>query len=222
MKKLIITEDGSTTLEDNRTGETYHSSFGAFAESEHIYISYGLRHFLEKTGTNACRVLEMGLGTGLNALLTYCEAERRNVKIEYHSYELYPLSEEELAQLSFPNLAYEHSEEVLRAIHKAPWGIATPLSANFTLVKHKEDFTKALFPSAIDVIFFDAFSPNVDPSLWEERIFEELYKKQTKEGLLTTYCAKGVVRRTLQSVGYAVERLEGPKGKREVLRANIP
>lgn len=223
MKRLLIaTEDGSTTLQDDRTGETYHSTHGAIAESLHIYIQYGLAHFLEKgyITKHKIHLVEMGFGTGLNALLAYLEAEKRGMSIEYHTYELYPLSEQEVVSLRFHSHIEEEKErELLYQLHSAPWNAPIQIAPFFTLHKHLEDFTQAQISQEIDVIFFDAFSPNVQPELWTEKVFAPLFENQTEGGVLTTYCAKGIVRRTLQQVGYTVERLAGPIGKREVLRA---
>ncbi len=219
MRRILSTEDGSTTLEDNRTGETYHSTFGAIAESEHIYINYGLVAWLAESQKPSLRLLEMGFGTGLNALLACKKADQENCSIEYHTYELYPLEKEEVEGLNFHFVEEESDRDLLYRLHNAPWEEPITITPYFTIYKHQGDFTQMTFPKGIDVLFFDAFSPNVQPELWTEEIFRSLFAVQNEGGNLTTYCAKGIVRRTLQSVGYLVERLAGPRGKREVLRA---
>ncbi len=216
---IIKTEDGSTTLQDQRTGETYHSTYGAFAESLHIYIEYGLRYWRDLHPQSSCSILEMGFGTGLNVLLAYQEAMEMNLSTFYTSYELYPLDKEAVEGLQFPSISNWNVKELLQKIHFSEWGKEVQLSSIFTLLKKQEDFTKANFSEGIDLVFFDAFSPNVDPNLWTETVFRKIYQAQNQGGVLTTYCAKGQVRRTLQKLGYEVERLAGPKGKREVLRA---
>lgn len=224
MKRLLVqTEDGTLTLQDERTGETFHSLHGAVNESRHIYIDYGWKHWI--SGNPHCReitLLEMGFGTGLNALLTYWEAQKSGIKVHYHTYELYPLEQEEYNLLAYPllDVAYAHStQEVLQQMHTVAWDVPMALTPNFILHKHREDFTQATLPGDVDVVYFDAFSPNVEPQLWTLELFRRLYLRHSFGGVLTTYCAKGCVRRALEQAGYGVERLPGPIGKREVLRA---
>ena len=218
--ELATTEDGSLTLFAPTFGEHYHSTHGARQESEHIFLRLGLLHRLEglPVTDRPLRLFEVGLGTGLNALLTKVAVEQAKRPLCYYSIERYPLKEELANQLAYSDLPTED----LRAIHEAPWGEDISLSPYFTLHKIQGDLTTSPFPTELDLIYFDAFSPESQPELWEEGIFRRLFEASSPGAVLTTYCAKGEVRRRLQRAGFLVERLAGPPGKREVLRATRP
>ena len=218
--ELATTEDGSLTLFAPTFGEHYHSTHGARQESEYIFLRLGLLHRLEESSMSdrPLRLFEVGLGTGLNALLTKGAVEQAKRPLCYYSIERYPLEEELANQLNYSGLPTED----LRAIHEAPWGEDISLSPYFTLHKIQGDLTTSPFPAGLDLIYFDAFSPESQPELWEEGIFRRLFEASSPGAVLTTYCAKGEVRRRLQRAGFLVERLAGPPGKREVLRATRP
>ena len=222
--KLEQTADGSYTLYVPELDEHYHSVKGALTESQHIFIEMGLKH----SPVSEPHILEIGLGTGLNAFLTLLSAEETRRKVHYTGIERYPLAEETLKQLDYPHLIGKQHEEDYYAIHRAPWDTETAVSPWFTLHKIEGDFTR-LFNQVersrpavprYDIIYFDAFAPEKQPEMWEQSLFDTLYKVLNDGGILTTYCAKGVVRRMLQTAGFTVERLPGPPGgKREILRA---
>ena len=217
--KLEQTADGSYTLYVLELDEHYHSVKGALTESQHIFINMGLKH----SPVTEPRILEIGLGTGLNCFLTLLTAEETRRKIRYTGIERFPLDEEVIRQLDYPTMVGKgHAEEYL-SIHQAPWEEDTNLSPWFTLRKLEGDFTHYTFEKGYDIIYFDAFAPEKQPEMWEQSLFNCLYDKLNEGGILTTYCAKGVVRRMLQSAGFTVERLPGPPGgKREILRATKP
>lgn len=210
------TADGSYTLYVPELDEHYHSVKGALTESQHIFIEMGLKH----SPTPEPHILEIGLGTGLNAFLTLLAAEEMQRKVHYTGIERYPLAEETLRQLDYPGIIGKKHEEDYYAIHQAPWEKETNLSPWFTLHKIEGDFTRHTFQKGYDIIYFDAFAPEKQPEMWEQSLFNTLYNVLNEGGILTTYCAKGVVRRMLQTAGFTVERLPGPPGgKREILRA---
>ena len=207
------TADGSGTLYVPQLDEHYHSVKGALTESRHIFIDMGL------AASKAIHphVLEVGLGTGLNALLAWQWADAQQRPVHYTALERYPLSWQEVSQLQ-----YAHAAE-LEQIHTAPWEVDVVLSPYFTIKKVECDATGYLQQQAttqqFDVVFFDAFAPEKQPELWSETIFQSLYQTMQAGGVLTTYCAKGCIRRLLQSIGFVMERLPGPPGgKREMLR----
>lgn len=218
--KLIITEDGSHSLYVPLLDEHYHSTHGAIQESQHVYIN---------TGLNACKleqlnILEIGFGTGLNAFLTLLESKKTDKQIHYTSLELYPLDIKSVQQLNYAQqLADTSGTEHFMAMHKAPWNETIEITPNFHLHKIETDFST---PNNIDtnqyfdVIYFDAFAPEKQPEMWTQQIFDKLFLVSNKNAIITTYCAKGVVRRMLQSAGFIVERLPGPPGKREILRGS--
>lgn len=214
--KLERTADGSYTLYVPELDEHYHSVKGALTESRHIFIDMGLKH----ASAAEPRILEIGLGTGLNCFLTLLEAGESQRKIHYTGIERYPLDLETIARLDYPTIIGRGHEADYFAIHEAPWGKDEPLSPWFTLHKIEGDFTRYTFPKGYDIIYFDAFAPEKQPEMWEQSLFDGLYRALNEGGILTTYCAKGVVRRMLQAAGFRVERLAGPPGgKREILRA---
>lgn len=214
--ELEKTADGSYTLYVPELDEHYHSVKGALTESQHIFIDMGLKHSM----VAGPRILEIGLGTGLNCFLTFLSAGKTGQKIHYTGIERYPLDMETIRQLDYPTLIQQGHEKDYFAIHQAPWGTETPLSPEFTLLKIEGDFTHFQFEHGYDIIYFDAFAPEKQPEMWEQSLFNHLYEVLNEGGILTTYCAKGIVRRMLQAAGFTVERLPGPPGgKREILRA---
>ena len=210
------TADGSCTLYVPELDEHYHSVKGALTESQHIFIDMGLKHCPLPTP----RILEIGLGTGLNCFLTLLTAEEEKRHIHYTGIERFPLNMEVIRQLDYPSLIGSGHEEDYFHIHQAPWEEDAVLSPWFTLHKIEGDFTNYTFEKGYDIIYFDAFAPEKQPEMWNQALFDGLYNVLNEGGILTTYCAKGVVRRMLQAAGFIVERLPGPPGgKREILRA---
>jgi len=204
---IVITDDGSKTVYSNHFREHYHSTFGATNESNHVFIEAG---YLATT-SDGVSVFEVGFGTGLNALLTLQQAIKLNRRTWYETVELYPLDEMTVAELS--------DDQFFRKLHHATWEQPVEIAPCFVLYKRFTDLLQTDFPRKFDVIYFDAFSPAVQPEMWTRDIFAKLYETMNAGAVLTTYCAKGEVRRTMQSVGLVVERLPGPVGKREMLRA---
>jgi tRNA U34 5-methylaminomethyl-2-thiouridine-forming methyltransferase MnmC len=213
-RRIKKTGDGSHTIYIPDLDEHYHSIQGAVAESMHIYIGTGF----DFSDRDPVRVLEFGLGTGLNVLLTLQRAELSGRKVFYHAIEKYPLSKTEL---DFLNLS-ELDPVVFRSIHEAGWSTATQISASFALYKEKSDFREASPSGQFDVIYYDAFGPEVQPALWSAEIFGKVFQMALPGGVLVTYSSKGQVRRNLAAAGFLIEKLPGPKGKREILRAMRP
>lgn len=233
MKRIIEqTADGSATLFVPELNEHYHSIKGAKTESQHIFIDMGL----SASDVLEPHILEIGFGTGLNALLTLEAAETTLRKIYYTGIELYPLSWEIIEPLRYSN------NPLFKTLHTIPWEEDAIITPHFTLRKIQADANNTpIIPcgnmlanntmtpnknwdttsSAYwDIIYFDAFAPEKQPEMWSQELFNRLYVIMNPEGILTTYCAKGIVRRMLQAAGFTVERLPGPPGgKREILRA---
>lgn len=223
---LEKTDDGSTTLFVPALNEHYHSTKGALTESQHIFIDMGLNASI----AHKPRVLEIGFGTGLNALLTLIEAERKQISVHYTGIELYPLDWEMIDKLEYhhkqPPLSINDQlvdiGPIFKKMHSVAWNEDCMISPNFTLCKKQIDITQldVLDSFCADVVYFDAFAPEKQPEIWSQELFDKLFELINPEGVLTTYCAKGVVRRMLQKSGFKVERLPGPPGgKREILRA---
>jgi tRNA U34 5-methylaminomethyl-2-thiouridine-forming methyltransferase MnmC len=215
--EILFTSDGSPTLYHAGLDETYHSRHGAIQESQHVFIKAGLHHAIEKF--KEIHILEIGFGTGLNALLSLVETEQHSkLKIHYTAIEPYPISPK-LAEEYFSS-AEQISENyfpIVRAIHERNEGIFF-LHKHFELQRVACGFSEFKPDKKFHLVYHDAFAPRVQPELWNEEIFQRLSQIMIHEGIWVSYCAKGSVRRALQSAGFFCERLEGPPGKREMLR----
>lgn len=214
-RELQVTSDGSHTLYMPDMDEHYHSVNGAIQESEHVFIEAGLHRLSKKE----IRVLEIGFGTGLNAFLTLLDSMQTDVNITYYSMELYPLDIALVQNLNYGKVLCTGEEDMFMALHEAPWNQSASITPNFTLHKMKGDCNQAELPNEIDLVYFDAFAPDKQPEMWNQELFNKLYFRMNARGILTTYCAKGAVRRTMKEPGFSVERIPGPPGKREMLRA---
>jgi tRNA U34 5-methylaminomethyl-2-thiouridine-forming methyltransferase MnmC len=212
--ELKVTEDGSHTLFVPEIDECYHSTHGAIQESRHIFIEAGLKQCLKPI----INVLEIGFGTGLNAFLTLLEGERSGKRIQYTSLELYPVEVNKALQLNYPEELAPDKRQIFEQLHMSAWNEEIKVTPFFTLKKMETDFTSAILSEKFDVVYFDAFSPEKQPEMWSEALFSTIYTHCNPGAILTTYCAKGIVRRAMQRAGFTVERLEGPPGKREILR----
>jgi tRNA U34 5-methylaminomethyl-2-thiouridine-forming methyltransferase MnmC len=211
------TMDGSKTLYLEEIDEHYHSTFGAVQESQHVFIREGFAQCPKQD----ISVLEIGFGTGLNCYLTLMESLKREKITRYYSIEKFPLAEAFWGNLNYQLHVQDGNAEFFELLNKAPWGCEVEICSQFSLYKIKGDALQWDFIDLpkIDVVYFDAFSPEKQPELWEKPLFEKLFSMMHEQGILVTYCAKGIVRRTLQSIGFTVERIPGPPGKREMIRA---
>lgn len=220
MKQEIIeietTADGSETLYRSDLDEHYHSVKGAMTESEHVYLRLGWDALLGEV--SPIRVFEVGFGTGLNAALTAQAAIQKQQPTEYFSIELYPLSSDVTEKLHYSK--DDDFQKTFTTVNNASWNKPVEINPFFTLHKIQGDILSVDVPPGLDLVYFDAFAPEKQPELWEEQIFRKIYDAMNPGGILTTYCAKGCIRRLLNQVGFITERLPGPPaGKREVLRA---
>lgn len=216
------TKDGSNTLYVPELNEHYHSVHGALQESQHVFIKHGLEHVLATK--KDIKVLEVGFGTGLNAILTYPFALAQKAFIQYDSLEKFPLEKEVVAELGY-NQAILNPElyEVFLQMHNATWNEPAKLIPYFTLQKIHETLEEFIAPSSYyDIVYFDAFAPEKQPELWADAMFAKLYKAIRPGGVLVTYCAKGSFKRSLKAAGFTVEALPGPPGKREMTRGVKP
>lgn len=194
---------------------------GAVQEARHVFLKMGLDFWMnENPDQNSLHILEIGFGTGLNALLTLMHAEKSSVNLLYEGVEAYPVSSEELAQLNYLEAADAQAfEAVFEKMHQLPWEQTEIITEAFQLKKRKQTFETLEDQDQHNLIYFDAFGARVQPELWEEPIFQKMSNALKPGGVLVTYAAKGSVRRAMQAVGFKVERLPGPPGKREMLRA---
>ncbi len=212
----MITEDGSHTIYLPEIDEHYHSVHGAIQESVHIYIGQGLL----QCSSNPISILEIGFGTGLNAFLTFCYAQKQNIKINYFSLEKYPLSEKEYVELNYPETLFPEYTGIFKQMHQSEWNKPVLISPSFTLRKVNADLLTFDFSTVapVDLVYYDAFAPGKQPEMWTDDILHKVSASVKKGGVLVTYCAKGVVRRALTAAGFEMERIPGPMGKKEILR----
>lgn len=220
MLKLIKTEDGSHTVHSEKFGVAYHSIYGAVQETKTVFLNAGLE-YKASTQTNLS-ILEIGFGTGLNAFMTYLTAKEKTYTIKYVGVEAYPIGKELALQLNYPECLNAVDEtSILEAMHEKAneW---IHLSKDFVFMQEIKKFHALDYANAFDVIYYDAFSPNVQPELWDKAILEKMYTVLKAQGVLVTYCAKGAFKRTLSSLGFEVAALPGPKNKREMTRAIKP
>jgi len=199
--------------------EHYHSVHGAINESEHIFIHNGLLEVLKNK--NEATILEIGFGTGLNAFLTCIEATKMHTKIDYTGIEYYPLDHEKNLLLNYSSLVENnHYNDLFQKIITSEWEEAQAINTYFTLTKIKESATTYIPEiNHFDLIYFDAFSPDVQPEMWTEQVFEKIFHSMKNNSIFVTYSSKGVVKRALKSCGFDVVKMPGPKGKREILSA---
>lgn len=215
-REIITTSDGSTTIHIPKWNEQYHSKHGAIQEAYHVFIKNGLELF----NNQSISVLEIGFGTGLNAFITFLESKKLNLNIDYVGVEAYPVSAMEISKLNYTSeLNLEEFDKVFKRMHETNWEEKTELEDGFALTKRKQLFQDIVDKDTFDLIYFDAFGARVQPELWTVQIFQKMIDALNLGGVLVTYAAKGSVRRAMLEVGFKVEKLPGPPGKREMLRA---
>jgi tRNA U34 5-methylaminomethyl-2-thiouridine-forming methyltransferase MnmC len=219
-REIITTSDGSKTIRIEDWNESYHSKHGALNEAIHVFINTGLEFFLDKNfNKKSVNILEIGFGTGLNAILTLNYAKTNNILVEYDGVEAYPVKQEEIDVLNYVDVIEGTNARDFDEMHNTDWNTPIEITSTFKLNKREHKFEDINDKDKFDLVYFDAFGARVQPELWEENIFKKMYEALKPNGVLVTYSAKGSVRRAMQSVGFLVERLPGPPGKREMLRA---
>ena len=216
--EIIITDDGSHTLFVPELKEHYHSTFGAIQESRHVFIEAGLKQIIP--GHTHVKILEVGFGTGLNAFLSLIEAEKSEKTFHYTSIDPFPLTHDITSQLNYSELSGIETSSLFKKIHDVEWDRENEITDHFFLHKIQNRIEKTgLEDSSFDLVFFDAFGPDVQPELWTEEIFRKIFLSLKRGGILVTYSVKGSVRRALKNSGFSVKKIPGPAGKREMTRA---
>lgn len=215
-----ITADGSHTVLEPDLDVTYHSIYGAIQESRHVYIESGLHYLITQRNIASVNILEVGFGTGLNALLALLEAKEENQIIHYHAMEPFPLNAQESSGFNYCVLLNcPDNETAFKQMHQSLWNTPMALSSAFSLYKDLTTVQAFHSPQLFNLVYYDAFAPTVQPELWTTEIFKKLFNCMEPGGVLVTYCSKGAVRRALTEAGFSVENIPGPAGKREMIRA---
>ena len=214
-REIITTKDGSTSLFIPEWNETYHSKNGAIQEAYHVFIKNGLSIFNGKSVS----ILEIGFGTGLNAFITSLEAEKNNLPIDYTAVEAFPITIEEIDAMNFASKIDSNKTNIFIAIHQLNWEVKNQVCDNFYLTKRKQFFQDINDKEYFDIIYFDAFSFDVQPELWSEAIFTKMHTALKTNGILVTYACRTIIKQAMISAGFSIEKLPGAPGKREMLRA---
>lgn len=216
LREIKKTADGSVTIFLPEWDESYHSKHGAIQEANHVFIDKGL-HFVNKTKLS---VLEIGFGTGLNALLTLIEAKSKNLSIDYVGVEAFPISQEEVETLNYTEtLDAQVFQADFNKLHTCDWEVKHHINENFSLTKNQMHFEQIKYKKQFDLIYFDAFGYRVQPELWSETIFKIMFDALKLDGVLVTYACRNPIKRAMEAAGFQTEKLPGPPGKREMLRA---
>ena len=216
-REIIQTLDGSTTIHLKEWDECYHSKHGAIQEAKHVFIQNGLSLFPNQSVS----ILEIGFGTGLNAFITLLESKKLHQSIHYVGVEAYPVNAAEVLAMNYVTELNAISDEALfKKMHESNWDEKVVLHPEFDLTKRKQFFDEIDAVEEFDLIYFDAFGYRVQPELWSTAIFKKMFTALRPGGKLVTYAARGVVKRSMIEVGFTVEKLAGPPGKREMFRAS--
>ena len=218
-RTLVLTADGSHTVSLPEANITFHSKHGAIQESKHVFIDAGFSYAKTVFPGEALSILEIGFGTGLNAFLTAIEALSMEQPIRYTAIDIHPLDMVTTTALNYPDKLGH--EDLFNAIQLSPWNSSSPIHERFTLEKDIADLMEFTCREQFHLVYFDAFSPEAQPELWTEEIFERLAGCMFPGASLVTYCSKSIVRRALKDAGWKVAKLPGPRGKREMVRATI-
>ncbi|MEZ4877508.1 MAG: tRNA (5-methylaminomethyl-2-thiouridine)(34)-methyltransferase MnmD [Flavobacterium sp.] len=214
-REIIQTNDGSTSIYLPDWNESYHSKHGAIQEANHVFIKNGLSLFEGKPVS----ILEIGFGTGLNALITYYESLKNQQTIHYVGVEAYPVSIEEVMQMNYPTEINSSLNDAFQLLHTSNWETEIQFNSNFTFKKRKQFFQEIKDSNTFDLIYFDAFGYDKQPELWSVVIFKSMFDALKKNGILVTYACRSILKRNMIEAGFKVEKLPGAPGKREMLRA---
>ncbi len=214
-REIIITEDGSSSIYLPEMDETYHSTHGSIQEALHVFLKNGIERF----DSSEIKIFEVGFGTGLNALISFIHSKKQR-KISYHSIEAFPVEIDLIEKVNYCSILGEEHQDAYLKMHETEWGRLQEISESFSLLKiQKKIQDYSMDNSYYDIIFFDAFGPRAQSEMWNVEVLQKMYYGLKKGGFLTTYCAQGQFKRDLKAVGFKVEAVSGPPGKREMTLA---
>jgi tRNA U34 5-methylaminomethyl-2-thiouridine-forming methyltransferase MnmC len=212
---IVKTSDGCDTIFNSEIGEHYHSVNGAYEESMHVFIKNGFQYCKKKH----INIFEVGFGTGLNSILTFLEAQKSNVSVNYFAIEKFPVGKNIIEKLNFSDYLNSENLETFHKLHSIEWERSIKISSNFSIHKINSNFVDYEPLFNIDITYFDAFSYEKQPEMWTSENFKKIFQATNNEGILTTYASKGIIKQNLREVGFFVKRLPGINGKRHIVRA---
>lgn len=219
-REIIITTDGSHSISIPEMGVTYHSSHGAIQESMHVFVESGMRYINQENKPGTLSIFEMGFGTGLNALLALAEAEKNQQPVYYETLELYPLERSKYELLNYcEQLQRPDLIPLFSLLHSCEWNVIIKVTPWFSFKKINSSLLNHSTIQLFNLVFFDAFAPEKQPELWTTAIFKKLHDHMLTDGVLTTYCSKSIVRKSMAEAGFTIEKIPGPPHKREMVRA---
>ncbi len=220
--EILKTADGSHTLFSKKFNEAYHSRHGSLQESNHVFIESGLNYFIQHNPLQKpISILEIGFGTGLNALLTMLYAEKNNVKIDYRTVEAFPVDIAVVKQLNYTELlGFEYCYGPYHTLHLCKWEEKHQVTPFFAFQKNKGEVQSSDLGQKHNIIYFDAFAPTHQPDLWTTEVFSKIYYSMSENGILVTYCSKSTAQQAMREAGFFIEKPVGPWGKREMIRAH--
>ncbi len=220
-KSKIITKDGSPTIYLKDLNESYHSKHGAVSESKYVFIRNGLKFWKKiNPNVNSCNIFEMGFGTGLNTILTYEFSIENKLKINYQTIDSSPLTKNEIKFLDYSKFFNNKKTELIfDKLHNKSWEETHLIERKFNFLKINKKIQSFEFSFKYDIIYYDAFGSRVQPELWKEDLFKPIIRSLNKFGVFVTYSSMGNLRRALIKLGMKVEKIDGPIGKREMIRA---
>jgi len=219
--QLITTSDGSHSFLNTTLNETYHSIHGAIQESAYVFIKNGLDYFIQLNKPKQISILEIGFGTGLNALLTLESSIQTNIPLHYTTIEAFPIALKTAQLLNYGSLlTFNNASQYFKRLHDGPWDLEQVIESNFRIKKMEQKVQDGIFlPGSYDLVYFDAFAPSKQPEMWELNVIQKIERAMKPGAAFVTYCAKGQLKRDLKSLGLIVETLPGPPGKKEMVRA---
>lgn len=218
--QLVDTGDGSHSLRNLALDENYHSWNGAVTESRYVFVDMGLKKALELH--SKIKILEVGLGTGLNAALSLAYAVEQNIELSYIGLETFPIQQNLLKKLNFPEHFNQVEQATFQKLIESNWDHWIEINKDVRLYKCTQSIhegNKLPIQDKVNLIYYDAFGPEKQPDMWQASIWDFCFEKLEDNGILVTYCAKGQFKRDLKQSGFIVESLPGPPGKREMVRA---
>jgi tRNA U34 5-methylaminomethyl-2-thiouridine-forming methyltransferase MnmC len=217
--QFIITADGSKTIFHPGKGEHYHSINGALQESKHVFLESGLQYFLKQGSHSMVSILEVGFGTGLNFLLSAQYAYDNHITLHYTGIEAYPISRNMISQSGYDKYVRKEIWDLFTEKYEKTFQEETLFSPSIQLEIVRQKIAGFETSKRFDVLYFDAFSAVSQPEMWTNEALSQVCQYLKAGGIFVTYAMNGNLKRSMQALGFSLEKIPGASGKREMLRA---